>query len=179
MSDELICDHASVGVIARDEQGRILMIQRRKYPFGFAPPAGHLDGLTYPLACHKEFEEETGLKVVGAPKPLIPKNPKKGLPFGGCRRGGEYHHWQIFEVQWAGELKLNKSETKFLGWMKVEEIKKLAERTKEYLSRWHMARKAEEASWTSAIRESLDKGWEKSPGLEVVWYEFFQELGII
>ncbi|MDP3697636.1 MAG: NUDIX hydrolase [Candidatus Taylorbacteria bacterium] len=171
-----ICDNTSVGIIARDNQDRILMIQRKKYPFGYACPAGHCDGDAYPRACHKEFEEETGLKVVGAPHPVIPKNPRKENK---CRRGGEFHYWQLFEVNWTGELRQNEEETKWVGWMAVEEVRHLAAKTQEYVRRWKLAGQAMERSWTEGIRESLEKEWEKSPGLEIVWYEFFQELKII
>jgi 8-oxo-dGTP pyrophosphatase MutT (NUDIX family) len=130
---ESVCDHASVGVIARDEQGRILLIKRKKYPFGIAPPSGHLDGLSYPVACFKEFEEETGLTVVGAPRPVIPKNPRKDFP---CRRGGQYHYWQIFEVSWKGELKPSEDETLGADWYSADQIKVLAENG-ELEPTWH------------------------------------------
>lgn len=171
-----ICDNTSVGVIARDSRGRILMIERKKYPFGYACPAGHCDGDTYSTACLKEFQEETGLKVVGAPRPVIPKNPRK---YNKCRRGGEYHDWQIFEVDWTGEFRQNQKETKWVGWMTVQEVRLLAAKTQEYARRWKLAEQAEEKSWTEGIRESLEKEWKNSPGLEAVWYEFLQELKII
>lgn len=123
MTTDSVCDHTSVGVLAHDEHGRLLLIRRKKPPFGIAPPSGHLDGLTYPVACFKEFQEETGLRVVGAPRPVIPKNPRKDFE---CRRGGKYHHWQIFEVSWKGELKPSEDETLGAGWYSPEEIKALA-----------------------------------------------------
>lgn len=176
MSEEIVCDHTSVGVIARDDQGRILLIERRKTPFGWAPPSGHCDGDIYPIACCKEFYEETGLRVVGAPRPILPKNPRKEFK---CRRGGEYHHWQIFEVKWEGELSPNTIETNGAFWGTVEEIKLLAKKTETYLSRIKESEKAEEESWAVSIKESIEKEWQANPGLELVWYEFFQELNII
>lgn len=176
MSEEAVCDNLSVGVIARDIEGKILLIQRKKYPFGWAPPSGHCDGDIYPIACCKEFNQETGLRVVGAPKPILPKNPRKEFK---CRRGGLYHHWQIFEVKWEGILAPNTSETNGAFWRTIEEIKLLAKKTEVYLFRIKEAEKAEEVSWKISIQESVEKEWQANPGLEPVWYEFFKELGII
>lgn len=123
MAKEIVCDHALVGALARDFEGKILLIERNNFPFGWAPPSGHLDGQTYPVACFNKFEEETGLKVIGAPRPLIPKNPRKYFK---CRRGGEYHDWQIFEVNWQGELKPSREEIKNARWCTTEEIQNIA-----------------------------------------------------
>ena len=172
--NKIVCDHMSVGVIAKDPEGRILLIERKKFPFGWAPPSGHLDGFGYSVACFREFEEETGLKVVGAPKPLIPKNPVKYFK---CRRGGEYHIWQIFGVDWAGELRPNPDETKSARWHSVKEIKDLAAKTANYLARYRQAELVPKS--TETIWQKLDKEWEKNYSLEFVWYEFFQELKII
>jgi len=56
-----ICDHTSVGMIIRKGEN-ILLIERRIFPFGFAPPAGHLDGDTFDHSALRETEEEVGLK---------------------------------------------------------------------------------------------------------------------
>ena len=37
-----ICDHKSVGMLIR-KGGKILLIERKRPIFGFAPPAGHVD----------------------------------------------------------------------------------------------------------------------------------------
>ena len=36
------CDHTSVGMLVWKNK-KILLIERKKAPFGFAPPAGHVD----------------------------------------------------------------------------------------------------------------------------------------
>jgi len=173
---EMVCDNTSVGVIARDSEGRILLIERKKFPFGWAPPSGHCDGKFYPVACFNEFEEGTGLKVVGAPKPLIPKNPRKYFK---CRRGGQYHDWQIFEVNWQGELRPSRDETLGVRWYSIDEVRSLALKTQEYFRRMKLSIQAEEESWTRGIQESIEKEWQTDSGLEPVWYEFFKELKII
>ncbi len=167
MADELRCDNASVGVIARDTKGRILLIERKKFPFGWAPPSGHLDGKTFPVACFDEFEEETGLKVVGTPRPITPVNSRKHFK---CRRGGEYHAWQIFEVNWKGELKPSPSEVKNIRWFSQEEIEDLA-----LITRWYLERE----KLQQELSDSMERTWQIDPGLEPVWYEFFKELKII
>ena len=178
------CDNTSVGGIVRDKEGRILMILRANYPYSYAPPAGHCDGKAYPVACFDEIFEETGLKILHvAPSPRIVSNPRQNK----CRRGGEYHYWQVFEFNQAerpnmvlsGQLRPEPGGTKWAGWMTVEEIRCLAAKTQEYVRRWKLAEQTEELSHTTAIRESLGKEWESSPGLEVVWYEILQELKII
>lgn len=169
------CDHTSVGVIAHDSEGRILLIERRKFPFGWAPPSGHCDGLDYPVACFKEFQEETGLSVVGAPKPTIPKNPRKNYA---CRRGGQYHHWQIFEVNWRGDLKPSDSETKNARWCSISEIITLGIKTEKYLKELKLACGLQEELEVSMVK-LIEREWQASPGLEPVWCEFFKELDII
>ena len=176
MSGKLVCDYTSVGALARNFEGKILLIERKKFPFGWAPPSGHCDGKTYPVACFNEFEEKTGLKVIGAPKPIIPKNSRKYFK---CRRGGEYHDWQIFEVSWEGSLVPSVVETNGARWYTTEEMKVLADKTAKYLYRMKLAEKAEEPSWTKGIQKSIEKEWQASHGLEPVWCEFFHELGII
>lgn len=175
MSEEIVCDHTSVGVIARDDQGRILLIERRKTPFGWAPPSGHCDGDIYPIACCKEFYEETGLRVVGAPKPILPKNPRKEFK---CRRGGEYHYWQILEVNWRGELKPSISETKGAHWYSIDEIRALGIKTENYLRELKLAHSLQEEMEVAMVK-LIEREWQLYPGLEPVWYDFFKELNII
>lgn len=172
MTDEIRCDHASVGALAKDFENRILLICSN---IGWAPPSGHLDGQTYPVACFNKFEEGTGLKIVGAPKPITPRNSRKYFK---CERGGEYHDWQIFEVRWQGELKQSSGQTNNARWFSVKEISALASRTADYLSRRGQAELVQE-ELTQAIWRYLDKEWQVNFGLEPVWYEFFRELKII
>ena len=56
--------HLSVGAVIRNAEGKILMIDRLKTPFGFACPAGHIDeGEAPDTALIREVLEETGLKI--------------------------------------------------------------------------------------------------------------------
>ena len=173
---ETECDHTSVGVIARDSQNKILLIKRANYPFGFAPPSGHCDGLSYGITCIKEFEEETGLNVnrYVAPKPIGIRRPLKKFQ---CKRPkGDYHIWQIFEVIWQGEIRLNDRETKSIGWYSPAEIKTMMRKTDQHLADLKLADWAEEESWRQSIKESIEARWKENPGLEPVWCEFFREV---
>ena len=62
-SKEKLCDNKSVGmIITRDEN--LLLIERRKPPFGFAPPAGHVDDKgSFENAAREEVQEEVGFIV--------------------------------------------------------------------------------------------------------------------
>ncbi len=175
MSEQLTCDHTSVGALARDFEGKILLIERKKFPFGWAPPSGHLDGKIYPVACFDEFEEETGLKVVGHPSPVTLFKPTKYFK---CRRGGQYHIWQIFEVRWQGVLRPNQDETMDARWCSKEDLEELAAKTLSYLEQVKQAKLLQE-ELCQAMLKNIEKEWQDNPGLEPVWYEFFKELKII
>lgn len=151
-----ICDNTSVGMIIKKGED-ILLIERRKPPFGFAPPAGHLDGDTFDHSAIRETEEEVGLKV------LETKLLTEGRKGNKCRRvGGDWHYWKIYEIKTEGEIKRSEDETKQADWYNSEQIKNLTDRTKKYLA--------------GLIPENE---WQKSPGLEPVWYEWFKEIGIV
>jgi ADP-ribose pyrophosphatase YjhB (NUDIX family) len=148
------CDHTSVGMIVRKED-KTLLIERMKYPFGFAPPAGHVDGdSSFELAAKRELTEEVGLTA--AKLKLVFEGRKDNV----CRRpDGSWHYWKIYEVEVRGEVKRSEDETKRAGWYTRQEIEELAERTMKYLR-----------------GEVSEDEWQKNPGLEVFWYEFGKEF---
>lgn len=152
-----ICDHKSVGMVVW-KNDKLLLVERMKFPFAFALPAGHLDGNeNFEEMAKVELFEETGL-TAKALKLLV-----EGRKENPCRRiGGTWHYWQIFEVEAEGELNRSLSETKQIKWVGVDELEKLAARTEEY-----------EAGKISG------EEWKKSPGLEPVWREWLGELKII
>jgi len=152
------CDHTSVGIhVWRD--GKLLLIERKKFPFGFAPPAGHVDERSsFEIAAREELQEEVGLKVKSLK--LIFED-RKDNP---CRREeGKWHYWKIYNAEVEeGEIQRSLDETKQAGWFSKEEIERLATRTEQYLA--------------GKISEG---DWQKSPGIEPVWYEWMKELKII
>ncbi len=152
-----ICDNKSVGMLIYKGDD-LLLIERMKFPFGFAPPAGHVDDKgTFENAAKEEVEEEVG---------LVPTNMeliKEGRKENPCRReGGTWHYWKIYKVDTEGDIKPSEDETKQAGWFSKNQIEELANRTEEY----------------RAGKVSEDD-WQKTPGIEPVWYEWFKELGII
>lgn len=152
-----ICDHTSVGMFVWQGE-KLLLIERAKFPAGFAVPAGHVDGdPSFELSAQRELEEEVGLKVEDLK--LLVEGRKDNM----CRReDGTWHHWKLYEAKTTGELKRSEDETKRAGWYSKEEIQHLAQRTEKYNS-----------------KEISDEEWEKNPGLEPVMYEWFKELAII
>lgn len=151
------CDNKSVGMLVWSE-GNLLLIERKKQPFGFAPPAGHVDeDITFEESAKRELEEEVGL--VAQDIQLIAEGRKDNL----CRRtGGSWHYWKIYNVETEGEIKRSEDETKQAVFCSKSDILALAEKTKKYLQ-----------------GEIGENEWERSPGLELVWYEWLQELKII
>lgn len=151
------CDNKSVGMlIRRDDQ--ILLIERRKPPFGFAPPAGHVDDKgSFENAAKEEVEEEVGL----APKEIrLLMEGRKDNP---CRReGGSWHYRKIYQVDTDGNIKRSEDETKQAGWFSIGQTRSLAQRTEKYRA-----------------GEISEEDWQQSPSLEPVWLDWFKELGIL
>lgn len=151
------CDNKSVGMLIWEE-GKLLLIERKRFPFGFAPPAGHVDDKgSFENAVKEEIQEEVGLE------PVSMKLIKEGRKENKCRRrGGNWHYWKIYEVEAEGGLKPSEDETKQVGWYTTDQISELAGRTEKYLN-----------------GEISEDEWRISPGIETVWYEWFKELKII
>lgn len=152
-----VCDNKSVGMLIRRDD-KILLIERKKPPFGFAPPAGHVDNKgSFDNAAKEEIKEEVGL----TPKEI--KLIAEGRKENPCRReGGTWHYWKIYQVETDGELKRSEDETKQAGWFSIDQIKSLAQKTEKYLA-----------------GEIPEEEWQQSPGIEPVWLEWFRELNII
>lgn len=151
------CDNKSVGVIVRKED-KILLIERKKFPHGFACPAGHVDDHgSFEDAARDELREEVGLTIVGLK--LLTETRKENK----CRReGGDWHYWKVYEAQTSGDLERSESETKQADWFDMNNIRKLAEKTNAYLK-----------------GKVAQEDWDRSPGIEPVWLDFFEELKII
>ena len=156
MADQ--CDNRSVGMIVRNDKGELLLIERKKEPYGFAPPAGHVDDHgSFEDAARVELEEEVGL--VAESLELVAEGRKDNT----CRReGGDHHKWKIYRVTATGEVKRSKEETKQAGWYTPLAIQKLAAKTEKYNR-----------------GEISEKEWRRSPGIEPVWYGWFKELRIV
>ena len=152
-----ICDHTSVGMFVW-RNDKLLLIERARFPFGFAIPAGHVDGdPKFEKAAERELKEEVGLSTESLE--LISEGKKENH----CRReGGTWHYWKLYQVIATGEINRSKDETNKADWYTKDEIKKLAEKTEKYNE-----------------KQISEDEWNKNPGLEPIMYEWFKELTII
>ena len=152
-----ICDHKSVGMLVWNN-GTLLLIERAKFPFGFAIPAGHVDeDPTFEDSAKRELQEEVGLEATDL------KLITEGRRDNPCRReDGTWHYWKIYQVEYTGELHRSEEETKHADWYSKEQIQTLGDRTQKYLN-----------------KEISEEVWQRNPGLEPVMYDWFKELSII
>jgi len=153
------CNNTSVGIlVARDDPLRLLLIERRRFPFGFAPPAGHVDpDEEYPDAARRELYEEVGLDATDIRLMLRTRRDNR------CRRpGGDHHEWQVYWATAPGTPVRSLDETKSLLWAGQGTLHALAAATRLYLA--------------GGISED---DWRRSPGLEPVWLPMLTELGWI
>ncbi len=152
-----ICDHTSVGMFVW-KGDKLLLIERKKFPPGFAVPAGHVDeDKNFEQAAKRELKEEVGLDATELK--LIAEGRKENK----CRReGGSWHYWKLYKSETIGDIKGNTDETKQAEWYTKEQIRKLAEKTEKY-----------------SKKEISEEEWTENPGLEPVMYEWFKKLGII
>ena len=151
------CDHTSVGILVW-KGANLLLIERKRFPLGFALPAGHVDDHgSFEQAATDELQEEVGLKAQDLR--LLVEGRKENP----CRReGGTWHYWKIYQAQADGTIKAAEDETKQVGFYTKDDLLALAVKTERYL------------------RGEIKEGeWESSPGLEPVWYEWVKELKII
>lgn len=151
------CDNTSVGMFIW-KNDKLLLIERKKFPFGFAVPAGHVDNHgSFEDAAKEEVEEEVGLTVTKL------KLIKEGRRENVCRRpGGSWHYWKVYETKVQGDLNPSQNETKKADWYAKDEIRDLAKKTESYNN-----------------REISKSDWEQSPGLEPNFYEMLKELNLI
>ncbi|MGB8346588.1 MAG: NUDIX domain-containing protein [Ktedonobacteraceae bacterium] len=158
-SSPSVCDHTSVGILVW-RGNELLLIERRKFPYGFAPPAGHVDGdPTFEFAAWRELEEEVGLMATSFRLVAEGDRPNR------CRRvNGTWHHWKVYRAQVEGgqPVRASIAETKQTGWYTREKLADLARRTEQYRA--------------GLISEER---WQAAPGLEPVWYDWLTHLGVL
>jgi ADP-ribose pyrophosphatase YjhB (NUDIX family) len=153
---EISCDHTSVGILVY-RAGKLLLIERKKPPFGFAPPAGHLDGRSYEEAAVAELYEEVGLKA--GKLELVAEGRKENQ----CRRiGGDWHEWKIYLAHATGAIKPQALEVKSYIWCGPAKLGILADRTRAFNS-----------------GQISSESWRGEPGLEPVWLEWLTTIRVI
>ena len=112
--------HYSVGAVIR-KGDRYLIIERKKFPPGFACVAGHIDeGENPEESVIREVNEESGLNVSS-----LNLLTEEYISWNKCGDGVKGHHWYVFECKTSGEIKQNVSETKSIGWYSKPELANL------------------------------------------------------
>lgn len=118
--------HEATGAIIQRRAGseqQTLLFLRRKFPYQYTIPAGHIEiGQTPEAEIRREVKEETGLIVRQAAQ-LWPQ--EKLLLTDPCRRGANFHRWHIFEVEAEGQPRLSE-EGRIIGWYNNAEIQDFA-----------------------------------------------------
>lgn len=163
-SSEIRCDHTSVGVIVRNEDGAIALLERARPPEGIAPAAGHIDSHGSPeQTAVDEVWEELGLRI--NPNDLRATTIAGRIVRNSCRRiGGDHHRWWVFEAVLAESQPMNPSqdETRSAAWYTPKACEALAARTRAYQT-----------------GRLTNERWRERPGLEPVWLGFLAELGYV
>ncbi len=113
--------HKGVGAIIKNDNNKVLMLDRVNFPYGWACPAGHIDKDEEPYqAMIREVKEETNIEVLKY-KQVI----HEFVQWNECSMGVRGHDWFVFEIkEWSGKLKQNK-EAKQLSWIDQEKLKDL------------------------------------------------------
>jgi 8-oxo-dGTP pyrophosphatase MutT (NUDIX family) len=157
------CDNKSVGIIIRNSEGSIVLLKRARFPFGYAPVAGHVDDHgSVEQAAVDETIEEVGLTITT--EDLQPTAIAETRFNNRCRRqGGTFHDWWVFIVDhFSGSITPSEEETKGADWYTMDKVRQLVDRTELYRTQ-----KIDEAEW------------EANPGLEEIWVDMLQQLGLI
>lgn len=156
------CTDMCVGMIVWKDDC-LLMVERKKQPFGFAIPTGHLEleeGDNFERAVIRELKEETGLIAVKLIKILEDVIFKNGFI---CSKGSAKPHIVIlYRVFYRSGVLIKSEENKSVDWYSVSKIHSLALRTDKYLN-GHIS----------------EREWQNSPGLEPLCYNWFKNLGIL
>lgn len=156
-----VCDGLSVGVVV-ERAGAVLLLERARPPFAWAPPAGHVDDDAtgdergFLVAAARELQEEVGLGALALELQLEGTSPNP------CRRGGTSHHWRVYAAEVTGEVVAAPDEALGTRWASREDLLALASRT--------------------ALRSRGlvgDQEWRASPGLEPIWVEWLTRLGYL
>ncbi len=116
--------HVVTGAVigqGRGETRQTLLFLRRKFPFLYTIPAGHVEiGMDAEEEMRREIQEETGLTISTAAR-LWDSEIRLEDP---CRRGANFHRWHVFQVTAHGVARLS-DEGRIIGWYRDDEIRAL------------------------------------------------------
>lgn len=151
------CDHSSVGILVwRNE--RLLLIERKRKPFGFAPPAGHVDDHgTFEDAARRELFEEVGIEANRIE--LVAEGYRENR----CRRPrGTWHYWKIYHADAEGTVQTADDEVLSHRWCNTDELSRLAAKAVAHRK-----------------QGSPEADIKADPGLEDVWLDWLVQIGVI
>lgn len=118
--------HETAGALIQrihTDQRYTLLFLRRKFPFQYTIPAGHVETGRQPIdEMQREVFEETGLQV-NTIKPLWQDEELR--LHDPCRRGADWHLWHVYLVEAEGTVQLSE-EGRIIGWYSDHEISELA-----------------------------------------------------
>src|SRR5436305_10656849 len=138
---------------------RMALQERLTGACGFAPSTGHLEASEDAReAVIREAYEEMGITLTNCLLMATGRRCER------CKRyGSDYHDWSVFEAYVESDvLELNPDEAKQIAWYEPYQVLELARRTEEYLHK--------------CVSE---EDWRARPGIEVVWYWWMRELGVL
>jgi len=106
-----------VTVAAMIKQGdKILLVNRRNFPFGLCFPCGHMEhGETPSKAIKREVMEELGYNIRS--KKLIFHETVLDQ----CKSGGDLHEWYLYDCKISGQMVLS-SETNETNWINIKDL---------------------------------------------------------
>lgn len=163
------CCGTSVAAVIRDEVGRVLLLHRAWWPYGWAWPAGHgadEDQASMEAARDAEVAEEVGLTVVSADLVVDGRHLPNLCSAPPATSPG--HRWWIWTVEASGALAPSATETRGAGWYTPTEVAELAEVT--IRQAWDLGPDGYAAAAAAGTLE---------PGLEAVMVEHAAYLGHI
>jgi isopentenyldiphosphate isomerase len=164
---EKICCNTSVGCIVENEKQEFLIIKRTKGELGFAGVAGHaLDKLEdFTESMIAELSEEVGMEGISESDLIEILDAGAAYPNCCARKCGDKHLWKIYNLVVEGRPTKRTEDDGVAGvlWVKLDEIKRLVEETKEWYAR------------------GKDKEGEPKheDHLEPVWVKHFAKAGLL
>ena len=118
--------HETAGALnqrSHADQRYTLLFLRRKFPYQYTIPAGHVEIGKQPMhEMKREVFEETGLQV-SMIRPLWQDETLR--LHDPCRRGADWHIWHVYLAESEGIVKLSE-EGRIIGWYSDDEVRDLA-----------------------------------------------------
>lgn len=106
----------AAALIIRDN--KILLTQRRTYPFGLEVPVGHLEhDETIEETLRREIYEEVGLRVTSATLMMQAEQPESH-----CRYGAAIEEWAVFLVDVEGYDFVANNEIESAVWLSLDNL---------------------------------------------------------